>query len=183
MKSFIKVLTAGLVAVAFSAGTASAQNVIRNSGNGQFNTINVQGGGFGTSKVIGSGNGFGNTINVGQQQTPPGYGWNGFGYGSWTPVPVQPVAPWGGYGVNKVINSGNGSFNTINAGSGGGWGGFLGNFVQSAFPGGVNVNVVKNSGNGTGNTINAGGGRPGAFNLNVISGSGNGTGNAIRLGR
>ncbi len=190
MKSYTKFLIAGVVAVVCGAGSASAQNVIRNSGNGQFNSVNVQGG-FGTNKVIGSGNGTGNTINV-----------QGGGFGS-------------GFGQNKVINSGNGTGNTINVGGAGvphppgyGWkglenGGYgpspIVGFDRSSWspyplqPAPVyptyplypvspwswgGKNVIRDSGNGTGNTINVQGG---GFGSNTIRNSGNGNFNSINV--
>jgi hypothetical protein len=81
---------------------------------------------------------------------------------------------------NRVINSGNGAFNTIQSQNFGG-GGFG---YPGGWGGGVNKNVIVGSGNGVGNVINAqnfGGGWGGGVNKNVIVGSGNGVGNVINV--
>ena len=98
MYGFSKLMVAGLVAVVFGSGTASAQNVVRNSGNG-----------------------FGNSVSVNAAPTFGGFGMFGFGMpqvnvvtgsgnGSFNRIDVQ------GGGLNVVKNSGNGTGNTINVG-------------------------------------------------------------------
>jgi len=95
------------------------------------------------------------------------------------------------HGVNRIVNSGNGSFNTVVAQN---------NVTPlPLFPvpglGGVNRNIVLNSGNGIGNTVIAsnggfgfhgsfpgGGVFPGGVNINVVANSGNGVGNRIITG-
>ncbi len=172
MVRYSKVLVATVLAVVCGASTASAQNVVRNSGNGQYNTIEVRGGGFGQNVIRNSGNGFGNTINV---NSSPSFGqFGGFGFG----VPQ----------TNVIRNSGNGQFNTINVGGGmpvlppapgivgfdrSSWSPFP---LQPVAPFG-GTNVIRNSGNGQFNMIDVQGG-----GSNVIRGSGNGFGNTIRVG-
>ncbi len=156
----IMIAAGALFALAASSSTASAQwnsNRIVNSGNGAYNTINAQnygGGGFGfpggfggynSNHIINSGNGVGNSINA-QNFGGGGFGFPGGGFGYPGGGFGQPggFGGFGGYNSNRIINSGNGIGNTINAQNfGGGWGG-------------VNRNVIVGSGNGFGNVINAG---------------------------
>lgn len=115
------------------------------------------------------------------------------------------------FNINKIINSGNGAYNTIAVHNGGHHGapGFYpgagyGPVGYAPVPmgvpgygGGYNRNIIANSGNGQGNTIaiqNGGGysyGMPGGcyggvtvggVNINVITNSGNGIGNTIAVG-
>ncbi len=171
MKSFNKLMVAGLVAVVFGAGTAQAQNVVRNSGNGTGNTINV-GGGFGTNTVF---NPFfeqsfhsnpGNKVTIGGGYSDPrlqgggqpivgGYGFPN-GYQSYLGHSNPGICYAGGY--QSLRNVGNGQFNNVNVG-------------------GLGSNTVRNSGNGSFNSINVQGG----FGSNRVSGSGNGTGNSINV--